>query len=849
MTRFFLTAAIISIFLLLSIRQLAQPALWQNSGITGGSALFFPSFSPHDPDIIYMASDLTGLFYTMDGGISWDVVPFYKMRATVQSKVWFTSHPDTLYTLYNDFETVRQYVFRSDDGGQSWASISSDPADGEATYLFVDPNRTDRLVVASADNIYFSDNSGNSFQTVYTSENLHLAGIFWDVEKIFLGTRDGLLFSDNGGSSFALQTVTNYNSDWGMLSMAGKKNGNTTELYITARHSDEIWFNMLPWNGDYYGDQQIMVISMDETSGFIAQNSGGNLTAYEDFPYFMDLANPINASTFAAGASLDATGNHIHPQVYKLESETGNWFPILQTENNQNISTGYMGSQGDLEWNWSENAMGFGVDPNNPETAIISDFSFAHITRDGGNSWQALYVYPDEQNAPGMPTPQKATYRSNGLENTSCWWLTWTSPSNLFGSYTDLTAIRSNDGGNSWSFDYDGLVDPQGEKYNTVYHVSQHPNGTLYASASTVHDIYQSTHLGNWPLDNGNGAILASTDEGQNWQLVYDFQQPVIWTTLAPDNPEMLYASIINSQTGGVYRTENLSDGLGASWEKLSDPPGTTGHPFNIHIIQGDTILCSYSGHQNDEGFLTPVSGVFYSTNAGESWEDVSTPEMKYWTKDIVIDPYDTNKNTWYACVFDGFSTTPESVGLGGLFRTFDRGQNWQEIGDFFKVESITIHPNDPDIAYVTTESEGLWYTDNLTDENPNFFLQESYPFQQPTRVFFNPFDPNEVWICSFGNGLRKGYTSPNALEEESGDNNLFVYPNPAKSYFSIGSDYNDSKPAFDLELYNTLGDNILSYRGVSEDQKISLNNLAPGVYFILISGKDWSTIKKMVIE
>ena len=31
------------------------------------------------------------------------------------------------------------------------------------------------------------------------------------------------------------------------------------------------------------------------------------------------------------------------------------------------------------------------------------------------------------------------------------------------------------------------------------------------------------------------------------------------------------------------------------------------------------------------------------------------------------------------------------------------------------------------------------------------------YPFRFPSRVFFNPYDVNEVWVTSFGNGMRLG--------------------------------------------------------------------------------------------
>ena len=37
---------------------------------------------------------------------------------------------------------------------------------------------------------------------------------------------------------------------------------------------------------------------------------------------------------------------------------------------------------------------------------------------------------------------------------------------------------------------------------------------------------------------------------------------------------------------------------------------------------------------------------------------------------------------------------------------------------------------------------------------------QTNYPFRQPERIFINPFNTNEVWIASFGDGLAVGLES-----------------------------------------------------------------------------------------
>jgi hypothetical protein len=83
---------------------------------------------------------------------------------------------------------------------------------------------------------------------------------------------------------------------------------------------------------------------------------------------------------------------------------------------------------------------------------------------------------------------------------------------------------------------------------------------------------------------------------------------------------------------------------------------------------------------------------------------------------------------------------------------------NWKRISNNLKaVCSCTISPANPDEMYVTTEDQGLWYSGNRRAASPAFTQLAGYPFRFPTRVFFNPYDSNEVWVTSFGNGMRLG--------------------------------------------------------------------------------------------
>jgi hypothetical protein len=138
---------------------------------------------------------------------------------------------------------------------------------------------------------------------------------------------------------------------------------------------------------------------------------------------------------------------------------------------------------------------------------------------------------------------------------------------------------------------------------------------------------------------------------------------------------------------------------------------------------------------------------------------DRSSPQMLYWTKDVVVDSHDPSQNTWYVGVFSGWGGAPN--GLGGLYRTTNRGLSWGKILDVDRVTSCTVSPTNPNEMYATSEVNGLWYSSNAAADAPTFTNLASYPFRQPERVFYNPYKPDQVWVTSFGNGMKSGSFAP----------------------------------------------------------------------------------------
>jgi photosystem II stability/assembly factor-like uncharacterized protein len=722
----------------------APPSQWSPRGPGGGGALFAPSFSPHSGNELYLSCDMSELFHSTNMGASWDLLDFRQIQGNRESQVRFTSSPSVLYALdYTSIGGANSVTpSKSTDGGTTWRRLTNDPTFGEAYSIFVDINSTNNLILSDYSHVFFSTDGGASFSLKYTNGNGCLvAGAFFDGANIYAGTNAGLLVSTNGGVTFAITPVGGIPSTEAIVSFAGAKQGTTTRFFCVTLDSGDV-FPGLFTEGSYFGYKSVYSLDWGQlawtqkTTGIVAN----------DFPFFVAMARGDISKAYLAGQ------NSIEfPIIYKTTNGGGSWQNVFLTTNNQNIFTGWSGRQGDRDWSYGAGALGFAVAPNDPNRVAFTDLGFAHLTTDAGATWKQMYLNPNDQNPMNAATPKGRSYRSAGLEDTSCWWLTWSDANNIFGSYSDIRGTRSTDGGSSWSFNYSG------QPYNSTYQSVKHPtSGALYVAVSSLHDMYQSTFLTDARIDGGTGAIKLSVDKGATWATLHDFVHPVIGLALDPNNPNRMYASVIHSSAGGIYVSNDIQNGSASSWAKVpANPPRTEGHPFNIQILNDGTLVCTYSGRRNSAGSFTASSGVFVSTNGGNTWADRSNTGMRYWTKDIVIDPHDSSQSTWYVSVFSGWGGPPN--GLGGLYKTTDRGASWIKINNLDRVTSCAISPTNPSEMYLTTETDGLWYSSNINSGSPTFSAVTSYPFRQPERVFYNPYNPNEIWITSFGNGIRVG--------------------------------------------------------------------------------------------
>lgn len=731
------------------------PLQWVSHGMGGGGGMYAPSFNPFDPNELYLSCDMGELFHTTTLGTSWDTVDCRQVQGFRETEVQFTSDPLIRYVLDFTFNAATQVALqrplKSTDGGATWMTLPGWA--GRAYSVWADPNNTTRLLVATANDIFLSTDGGVTFSaSLFNLTNNRLAGVFFDGADIYVGCNAGLLVSHNGGV-FASAGIGGIAAGEAMYSFAGAKQNGTLRFYCVTLASFVVFpgaiLNPFVSRGVYTMDAgQANWTSM--MNGF---------TSGTDFPSHVAMARN-DISTVYVAAARSGPPNTFYPDlstVFKAGAPGATWQRVFFIyPNNQNIATGWAGYPNSSSLNFA-NPVGFTVHPNDSSRVCLTDDATAHLTIDGGATWRQIYVNPADQNAANAPLPAGRAYRGVGVEPTACFWLHWRDASNLLAGFSDMRLIRSHDGGTSWSYDYSGMSNGE------CYQIIQHPTtGTLYALSSTIISPYGIIGSDNASIDASAGLVLLSADGGTTWTPLHNFGGPPMWMAIDPANAERMYVSVASSTNGGVYLTQNLSAGFNASWTKLSAPGRAAGgHPYNIRLLDDGSLVCSYSLNYDGNSFAQ-TSGVFITANptagAGATWLDRSATGMKYWTQDVVIDPNDTTQKTWYACVWNGFGNgNPSPSQQGGLYKTVDRGQNWIRIFSADSVTSCTLSPINPDEMYVTTRFSGLWYGSNLSAASPNFALVTAYPFREPTRVFYHPYKPGEIWVTSNGNGLRAG--------------------------------------------------------------------------------------------
>jgi photosystem II stability/assembly factor-like uncharacterized protein len=182
-----------------------------------------------------------------------------------------------------------------------------------------------------------------------------------------------------------------------------------------------------------------------------------------------------------------------------------------------------------------------------------------------------------------------------------------------------------------------------------------------------------------------------STDQG-DWEMAGPSNVGGRVTALAayPGNPNTIYAG---AALGGVLKS---SDG-GETWRFVSDDvPSLSVGALAIDPSDSNRIYFG-TGEANSSGDSYAGTGIYRSTDGGESWQFIGLPESRHIGR-IAIDP-DNPQRIFVAAMGTLFGTNHDR----GVYRSTDGGDTWEQVHymtDSTGCIDVAVNPTDGNIVY-----------------------------------------------------------------------------------------------------------------------------------------------------
>ncbi len=232
--------------------------------------------------------------------------------------------------------------------------------------------------------------------------------------------------------------------------------------------------------------------------------------------------------------------------------------------------------------------------------------------------------------------------------------------------------------------------------------------GTIEVAPSDPRVIYAGTGESDIRSDLASGdGIYKSTDAGKTWRNIglKDSRQ-ISRILVDPQNPDIVYVGALGHAYGpnaerGVYKS---MDG-GATWAHILDKGPDIGIS-DLAIAAGNPqvlLAGTWNAHRPPWSQYAPVagpgSGLYRSSNAGNSWEQLTghgLPDGDWGRVGVAVS---SDGRRMYAII---------EAKASGLYRSDNGGDSWTLASSDDRLttrpwyfNSVTVDPNDPDVLYI----------------------------------------------------------------------------------------------------------------------------------------------------
>ncbi|MBF0693848.1 MAG: T9SS type A sorting domain-containing protein [Flavobacterium sp.] len=306
-------------------------------------------------------------------------------------------------------------------------------------------------------------------------------------------------------------------------------------------------------------------------------------------------------------------------------------------------------------------------------------------------------------------------------------------------------------------------------------------NNMLY-DATIQNKIYASTQ--------GNH-ILVSVDNAATWEVLYSLPKQEVITQLSmlPGNESLVFSTNKESM---IYVYNLTSNAITA---QIPVPPSNVQgtepssiSAFWVYDATAQTIIVNTS-------FLSQFSHsnkVFYSTNAGQTWDEVyfSEDHGNIKVQNVAISPNNPSK-LFIARSFVVNDEDPDAA-FGGMLISTDAGATWTESLPNNILKPIAFHPTNPDEIFTATFGSPELQTQSVyksadggvtwTTININF--TDEY-FSQIQSIAYNPANPNHM-IMLEDNEVLTSFDGGNTWQT-----NYYNEESNSQYYFGLNASFN----------------------------------------------------------
>lgn len=601
------------------------------------------------PNLYYFGSTGGGVWRTTDGGNSWHNISDGFFGGSIGAVAVSESDPNVIYVGGGE-KTVRGNVsagdglWRSEDGGKTWKHMGL-PRSRHIPRIRIHPRNPDLVYAAvlgdlfqsdTARGVYRSADGGHTWKKIlYANADAGAIDLILDPNnpRILYATtwrvRRTPFSLESGGEGSALWKSTDGGDTWTNISAnKGLPNGiwGIAGVAVSPLNSDRVW-----------------AIIENEKGGVYRSDDGGKtwrlLNADRNLRQRAWYYTRIYADT------KDENTVYVVNVSYHKSTDGGATFKSFNANH---------GDHHDL---W--------IAPEDNQRMIIGDDGGAEVSFDGGANWSTYHNQPTAQFY-RVVTDNHFPYRIYGAQqdNTTLRILHRSDAGQINEKHWEETA-----GGESGHI----AIDPTDN--DIVY-------GGSYGGLLTRknHRTGQTQAINVWP-DNpmGHGA------EGMRYRFQWNF--PIFFS---PHDPRKLYAA-----SNHLHVTYNG----GHSWQIISpdltrnDPSklGPSGGPItkdNTGVEYYCTIFAATeSPYERDLIWVGSDDGLLHiSRNGGQSWQNVTPPDMPQWCMINCIEPDPHRKGGAYVA-----ATSYKSGDYRPwLFRTDDYGRTWKTITRGINPEHFT---------------------------------------------------------------------------------------------------------------------------------------------------------------